>query len=543
MRLRITRVGLCGSSVGLPRTGRSLSAACAVAAMLLSGCSTAQTAAPRPAPAAPVTAERPNVLLILVDDLKPAIHSFGDPVAITPNIDRLVARGTRFELAYANQAVCAPSRMNLMTGARSTSSGIYDFGQNLRDYLPNAVTLPQYFMAAGYRAESIGKVFHIGHNTIGDPQSWSTRPYKDHVIEYVSPEGKALGKTREAALFNEFEIPKGDVWTYARTLARGIAWESPDVPDEAYGDGRVAAKAVGRLDELKSAGQPFFLAVGFARPHLPFSVPKRYWDKYDRAKLPLPAFERMPEGAPAFAGKVGGEINAYAPIDPDTPETQYPEDLKRTLIHGYYAGVSYVDAQIGKLLAELDRTGLSKNTIVVLWGDHGYHLGDHAIWTKHTNYEQATHLPLVFAGPGIGAGQATRQPAETVDIYPTLAALAGLKAPAGPQPIDGTDLTPVLHDPAARVRGYAYHAYPRPNRVGQAIRTERYRLVRWTQEQSGARDYELYDLVADPLETRNLAATQPEIRAQLDALLDAQPKPKPVERQKRVQAAKPAANP
>lgn len=257
-------------------------------------------------------------------------------------------------------------------------------------------------------------------------------------------------------------------------------------------------------------------------------MPKRYWDKYDRAKLPLPTYERMPEGAPAFAGKVGGEINAYAPIDEKVPETEYPEDLKRTLIHGYYAGVSYVDAQIGKLMDELDRTGLAKNTIVVLWGDHGYHLGDHAIWTKHTNYEQATHLPLVFAGPGIGAGKATSQPAETVDIYPTLAALAGLGTPRGPQPIDGTDLTPVLHDPAARVRGYAYHAYPRPGRIGQAIRTERYRLVRWTQEATGARDYELYDMVADPLETRNIAAANPAARAELEAILERQPKPKSV---------------
>jgi iduronate 2-sulfatase len=543
MRQRITKASFRGSAMVRPAVARRLTAACAVAAMLLSaGCAVARDADPKAAPvapAAPAAAERPNVLLILVDDLKPAIHAFGDPVAVTPNIDRLAARGTRFERAYANQSVCAPSRMNLMTGARSTSTGIYDFGQNLREYLPNAVTLPQYFMAAGYRAESIGKTFHIGHNTIGDPQSWSTKPYKDHVIEYVSPEGKALGKTREAALFNEFEIPSGDVWTYARTLARGIAWESPDVPDEAYGDGRVAAKAVTRLGELKASGQPFFLAVGFARPHLPFAVPKHYWDLYDRAKLPLPTFERMPEGAPAYAGKVGGEINAYAPIDADTPEAQYPEALKRTLIHGYYAGVSYVDAQIGKLMAELDRTGLSKNTIVVLWGDHGYHLGDHAIWTKHTNYEQATHLPLLFAGPGIGAGAATGQPAETVDIYPTLAALAGLKRPAGPQPIDGTDLTPVLHDPAARVRDYAYHAYPRPNRIGQAIRTERYRLVRWTQEQTGARDYELYDLVADPLETRNVAGEQPAVKARLEAILDTQPKPKSVNlRQQRAAATK-----
>lgn len=526
MPLHITKASLRGSAAGLFGIRHRISATCAIAAALLSaGCASVREPAPL---ALPVVAERPNVLLILVDDLKPAIRAFGDPVAVTPNIDRLAARGTRFQLAFANQAVCAPSRMNLMTGARSTTTGIYNFGQNLRDYLPNAVTLPQYFMANGYRAESFGKTFHIGHNTVGDPQSWSAPPYKDHVIEYVSPEGKALGKTREAALFNEFEIPPGDVWDYSSTLKRGLAWESPDVSDEAYGDGRVASRAIARLGELRGSNQPFFLAVGFARPHLPFSVPRHYWDMYDRAKLPLPSFERMPKGAPAFAGKIGGEINAYAPIDEKTREAQYPEELKRTLIHGYYAGVSYVDAQIGKLMAELDRTGLSKNTIVVLWGDHGYHLGDHAIWTKHTNYEQATRIPLLFAGPGIGAGKATTQPAETADIYPTLAALAGLARPQGPQPLDGVNLTPVLHDPVARVRGYAYHAYNRPNRIGQAIRTERYRLVRWTQERTGARDYELYDLVADPLETRNIAAEQRGVKAQLDAILDTQPKPKPV---------------
>lgn len=485
--------------------------------------------ATRPAPTTP-EATRPNVLLIMVDDLKPAIRGYGDPVAVTPNLDRLIARGTRFDLAYANQAVCAPSRINLMSGARSTSSGIYDFGQNLRDYMPNVVTLPQYFMRAGYLAESYGKTFHVGHNTVGDPQSWSAPAYKDHVIEYASKAGKARGRTREAALFNEFEVPDGDVWSYAKTLKRGIAWEAPDVPDDAYADGRVAAKAARRLDELKEGTKPFFLAVGFARPHLPFSVPKRYWNLYDRATLPLPSYEEMPRNAPPYAGKVGGEINAYSPLDPKVREKDYPEALKRTLIHGYYAGVSYVDAQIGKVLDELDRTGLAKNTIVVLWGDHGYHLGDHAIWTKHTNYEQATRQPIVFAGPGVRAGQATRQPAETVDIYPTLTALAGLGKPSGPQPIDGSDLTPVLRDGSKRVDAYAYHAYPRPQRIGQAIRTERYRLVRWTRESDGKREWELYDMVKDPDETQNIASAEPAIRAQLDALLDKEPQPKPVRR-------------
>ncbi|WP_236555132.1 sulfatase [Novosphingobium sp. 9U] len=471
---------------------------------------------------------QPNVLLILVDDLKPAIHAYGDPVAVTPHIDRLIARGTRFDLAYANEAVCAPSRFNLMTGSRSTTSGIYDFGQNLRDYLPNAVTLPQYFKAAGYETESMGKVFHIGHGTIGDPQSWSVPPHKDHVIEYLTPEALRLGHTSEEALFNEFELPDEDVWDYARTLPRGLAYESPDVPDEAYADGRTAKFAIDRLEALKGGAKPFFLAAGFARPHLPFSVPKKYWDLYDPTKLPMPTFERLPEGAPAFAGKVGGEITAYAPVPKDVPEAQYPDALKRKLIHGYYAGVSYTDAQIGKLLDELDRTGLSRNTVVVLWGDHGYHLGDHAMWTKHTNYEQATHIPLVFAGPGVAPGKVTHQLAETVDIYPTLATLSGLPAPKGPQPIDGISLAPVLRHASQRLRSYAYHAYNRPHRWGQAIRTNRYRLVRWTRDVDGERTYELYDLLGDPGETRNLAHDRPGVLRRLDRILDGQPPPAPL---------------
>lgn len=226
-------------------------------AALLACFASCTSVAQAPTRAAPgKTPERPNILLILVDDLKPALRSFGDRTAISPNIDRLAARGTRFDLAFSNQAVCAPSRINLMTGARSTSTGIYDFGMNLREYLPNAVTLPQYFKAAGYHAESMGKVYHTGHNTAGDPASWSVPHHKDHVIEYVAPENKLPGGTREEALFNEVDVPPGDVFEYARTLPRGAAWEKPDVPDQAYADGRTAAHAVSRLRALRGTGRP-----------------------------------------------------------------------------------------------------------------------------------------------------------------------------------------------------------------------------------------------------------------------------------------------
>ncbi|WP_294358217.1 sulfatase [uncultured Sphingomonas sp.] len=480
----------------------------------------------KPRPPEETAAQRPNVLLIMIDDLKPTLRSFGDRTAISPNIDRLAARGSRFEHAYANQAVCAPSRINLMTSRRSTSTGIYEFGMDVRDYIPNAVTLPQLFKQQGYTAESYGKVFHVGHGSHDDPQSWSRPPVKDHVIEYVERASTGGQPTQEEALFNEVPIT-GNVWTYARSLGRGVAWESPDVPDDAYADGRIAARASKRLAELKASGTPFFLAVGFARPHLPFSVPKRYWDMYDPAKLPMPDFERLPDGAPAFAGKLGGEIAAYKPVPEGSKSgADYSPELKRKLIHGYYAGVSYVDAQIGKVLDTLDRQGLAKNTIVVLWGDHGWHLGDHGIWTKHTNFEQAVRQPLIIAGPGTGkAGQAPRQIAETVDVYPTLVKLAGLAYPKTMQPVDGIDLSPALRNPARVVKPYAYHAYNRPGRIGQAVRTADYRLVRWTLEGSGARDYELYDLTRDPGETRNMVAVMPQVKARLERYLDAQPRP------------------
>src|SRR5690606_18293144 len=241
--------------------------------------------------------QRPNVLLILVDDLRPAIGAYGDPVAVTPNIDKLAANGFKFENAYSNQAVCAPSRFNLLLGSRSSSSGIYGFGQNFRDYYPDAVTLPQYFKQHGYHTESMGKVFHIGHNTYADEASWSVPHHKDLVIEYVDPESKKEGFTREEALFSN---------QLAQGLPRGLAWESPDVADDAYADGRVAQRAVERLRALKiQADQPFFLAVGFARPHLPFSVPQRYWDLYDEHTFPLPGRTVRPEGAPPYAVKYG----------------------------------------------------------------------------------------------------------------------------------------------------------------------------------------------------------------------------------------------
>jgi iduronate 2-sulfatase len=470
-------------------------------------------------------AEKPNVLLILVDDLKPALGCYGDKTARTPHIDALAACGLRFELAYCNQAVCAPSRFTLMLGSHSTSTGLYGLGSRLRQVLPKAVTLPQHFARHGYRTESLGKVFHIGHGNEGDPISFGSPHFHEKVIEYVDPASTDGGKlTREEAYFTNQKL--GQI----RSLPRGAAFESPDAKDIDYADGRVAEETIKRLRAAKQrrekAGTPFLITIGFARPHLPFSAPKKYWDLYNPAKLPMPKHERLPVGAPAVAGKRGGEITNYKPVP---QQGTIDSDLKRKLIHGYYASVSFTDAQVGKVIAELDRLNLTKNTIVVLWGDHGFHLGDLGIWTKHTNYEQANRIPLLFIAPGVtAANSATRQLAESVDVYPTLAELAGLPKPQGPQPMDGKSLVPVLRDPAARVRDHAYHAYPR-RKLGRCIRTERYRLVEWKSiDQKDAKpEYELYDYVTDPLETRNLAGERQRVIATLKAKLAEYPPPVP----------------
>lgn len=476
---------------------------------------------------------KPNVLLILVDDLKPALGCYGDMVAQTPHLDALAARGMRFDLAYCNQAVCAPSRFTLMLGSHSTSTGLYGLGSDLRARLPNALTLTQHFAKhGGYRTESLGKVYHIGHGNEGDPDSFSVPHFGDKVIEYLDPASTDGGKlTREEALFTNEKLDQ------IKSLPRGAAYESPVAEDDAYADGRVAKETIKRLELAKERcereGTPFFMAVGFVRPHLPFSAPKKYWDLYDAATLPMPERESAPGGAPDVAGKRGGEIAAYDPV-PEGRNAVFSDELKRNLIHGYYASTSYVDAQIGKVIAALDQLGLDGNTIVVLWGDHGFHLGDLGIWTKHTNYEQANRIPLLIVAPGVTTpGSATKQLAETVDLFPTLAELAGLPAPGGPQPVDGLSLVPVLRDPSTRVRDHAFHAFPKA-KLGRAIRTERFRLVEWKTPGDPVETaaLELYDYLDNPGETTNLAAGKPEIVKELQAILARYPEAVALEKRK-----------
>lgn len=448
--------------------------------------------------------ERPNVLFICVDDLKPLLGCYGDQRIKTPNFDRLAKRGVRFDLAYCNQAVCAPSRMALLTGLRPQTLGIYDFGRSFRQVRPDAVTMPQFFRSHGYRTASLGKIFHVGHGNQDDKPSWSEPSVKGDVVNYV----EFTGDSREEALFTN-RSPAG--------LPRGPAWEAPDVADDAYPDGQLAREAVRRLEAAKGGAEPWFLALGFVKPHLPFCAPKRYWDLYERVTFALPAVNKPPAGSPGYASHNSGELRNYEPTPGKGP---VDDDMARTLIHGYHAAVSYVDAQVGLVLDALDHTGLSENTIVVVWGDHGWHLGDHGMWCKHSTYEQAARIPLFIVAPGVKPA-ASSAPIESVDLYPTLSALAGLPAPSG---LDGVDQGPALRGGAAP-RDHIIHVYPRGERLGRAIRTARYRLVEWKKIGAPAdtADFELYDYQEDPQETRNLAKEQPEVLATMRTILARHP--------------------
>jgi iduronate 2-sulfatase len=339
-------------------------------------------------------------------------------------------------------------------------------------------------------------------------------------VHYALKEHADANKnSREAALFNNAGGAK------AKDLSKGVAYESADVPDNLYPDGQTADEAIKRLDNAaKDPKQPFFLAVGFVKPHLPFCAPKKYWDLYDPSTFKLAERRTPPDGAPPFAPTNWGELRNYAGMPEKGP---VPDDDARMLIHGYHAAVSYVDAQVGRVLAALEKDALAKNTIVVLWGDHGWHLGDHGQWCKHTNYEEAAHIPLIVFDPRVKhGGTRTDSMVESVDVYPTLCKLADLPVPKG---LDGTSFAQVIEDPAAPTKDYIIHAYPRGERIGRAVRTARYRLVEWKVpgEDPKKAIYELYDYEDDPGENKNLAMDKPKVVKELGAILAKQPEAMP----------------
>jgi arylsulfatase A-like enzyme len=430
--------------------------------------------------------ERPNVLFILVDDLRPELGAYGVERAVTPNIDRLASQGVLFERAYTQQAVCAPSRAVLLTGLRPDSTRIYDLNTPVRSVMPEHVTLPQHFRRHGYTTVALGKVYHHDDD---DPQGWSVGP--------IEPEGEWRGRGHLSAeairAVEAYEAEHHD------RSGRGPAYEAPAVPDTAYEDGKIANRAIEQMRRLRD--QPFFLAVGFKKPHLPFNAPRKYWDLYPPEQIRLPDNYFKPEGVTPYSLANFGELRNYTVIPKQGPVS---DEKARGLIRGYLAATSYVDAQIGRVLEELDRLGLAENTVAVLWGDHGFKLGEHAEWVKHTNFEIDTRVPLMVRSPGTTrAGGRSRAFVETVDIYPTLSELAGLPAPAH----QGLSFAPLLWDPNRAWKRAAFSQYPRGGGVmGRGIRTDRYHYIEW--QRGPTREVvarEIYDHQVDPQENRNLA--------------------------------------
>jgi arylsulfatase A-like enzyme len=459
---------------------------------------------------------KPNVLFIAVDDLRPEIGCYGNAIVKTPNIDRLAARGMVFTHAYCQQAVCSPSRSSLLTGRRPDATRVYDLETHFRVALPDAVTLPQHFKANGYYCAALSKIYHHGFE---DGRSWSephwypsgqtidTDPvdWTKRIVKKVGPgvkEYEAPAAPRPPADNDKPNAGK------AAKAAKGPAYEVSAKEDDQLPDGATAAEAVRRLHDLKSKREPFFLAVGFLKPHQPFVAPKKYWDLYDPAKIPTPLIDHLPTGAPAFAGHPNGELHSYANVPAGNP---IPEDLARTLRHGYYAAISYTDAQVGRLLDALEKEGLADNTIIVLWGDHGWQLGDHGLWHKHTNFELATRAPLIISMPKQKtAGQKCDAPVEFVDIYPTLAEVCGLPIPTG---LDGVSLKKWIDYPSLPAAKVAISQYPRGGAqtgnlplMGYSIRDARWRLTLWRDTRTGAiAATELYDEQNDPAESKNVA--------------------------------------
>lgn len=431
-----------------------------------------------------------NVLFIAVDDLRPEVNASGSNVIKTPNLDRIAARGTTFDRAYCQQAVCSPSRSSLMTGRRPDATRVWDLETHFRTALPDAVTVAQYFKDHGYHSQGMGKIYHGGFD---DAPSWSVPWQTPRAPQYATAEALKLQSTH----------------VDNKGRGRGPAYESADVSDDTYTDGKTARLAAQTLAKLKQAGKPFFLAVGMAKPHLPFVAPKKYWDLYDPAKIYVPAFQKLPAGAPGFVGHTNGELASYAGIPKNGV---IDETLARRLRHGYYAATSYMDAQVGLVLDALEKEGLADSTVVVLWGDHGWQLGEHGLWHKHTNFEVSARSPLIISAPGQkAAGRKSLSLAEFIDIYPTLADLCGLPKP---KDVEGVSLKPVLDDAAASVRPVAISQYPRSDAgkslMGYSIRDDRWRLTLWRDRKDNTiHATELYDEVSDPHETVNVA-TKPE---------------------------------
>lgn len=436
-------------------------------------------------------AAKPNVLFIAVDDMNNDLGCYGHPLVKSPNIDRLAARGVRFDRAYCQFPLCSPSRSSLMTGLRPSTTRVFDLKYHFRTGLPDVVTLPQLFQKNGYFAARVGKIYHygnpgdIGTSGLDDPPSWN---------QVVNPAGR--DKT----------VLEPEITNYSPARGLGSAMcrlSDATGKDEEHTDGKVATEAVRLLEAHRN--EPFFLAVGFYKPHTPYVAPKKYFDLYPLEKITLP-------GDPTAA--VQGVPQPALLSTRPWPYFGVTTDQARECKQAYYAAISFVDAQIGRVLDALDRLKLRENTIVVFWSDHGYHLGEHGLWMKQSLFEESARVPWIIAAPGRKAvGKASRRTVEFVDMYPTLADLAGL---APPKNLAGASLRPLLDDPAASWNRPAFTQVQRGAFPGYSVRTERWRYIEWDDAKQGA---QLYDENADPHELHNLvddpkhAATLAELKA------------------------------
>ena len=475
--------------------------------------------------------KKPNILFISVDDLKPTIGSFGDDFAVTPNIDKLSETSTVFLNNHTQLAICAASRVSFLTGLRPDKTKVWDLKTKMRDVNPDVLTLPEHFKNNGYQTIGVGKIYDPRAVDGGrDRRSWSVPFVTQNQLTF--PDGYSFpsggfyqGKENRAvrAKLRQEAIDKGvnNLNKYESERFKP-PYENADVPDGAYMDGAIANRAVELLDQMDNT-KPFFLAVGFLRPHLPFNAPTKYWNLYKEEEIQLAEFQTKSKNPVDIAYKGGWEINTYkAPgieyIENDEGLLILPDDIQRKLIHGYYAATSYIDAQIGLVLKKLKEKGLDKNTIIVLWGDHGFHLGDHSQWTKHTNFEQSTRSPLLIKDPRINKTINVDSPTEFIDVFPTLCELAKLEIP---EELDGISLKPQILGEQTTSKIFAVSQYPRHgNIMGYSFRTKRHRYSVWVNNKKSFEPIyiediyaeELYDYTNDPLETENIIDNSEQLR-------------------------------
>ncbi len=428
-----------------------------------------------------MTNSKPNILFIAVDDLRPELNCYGVSQIKSPNLDKLAEQSLVFNRAYCNIPVCGASRASLLTGTRPTRHRFIDFDTWKDEEMPGNPSLPMTFKNNGYRTISNGKVYHHDKD---DSSAWD-EIWHSKLNNYVLESNILLGETGKT---------------------RGLPFENADVPDEAYKDGEIAAKAISDLKKLKEKNQPFFLAVGFIKPHLPFNAPSKYWDMYKREDISLPENYLQPESTPAAAFHNFGELRNYGEVPKKGPVS---DEMAKELIHGYYACVSYMDAQVGKVLDELEALGLAENTIVVLWGDHGWNLGDHMMWCKHCTFESSLRTPLILKVPGKTKGDRTEAITEYIDIYPSLCELAGIELP---DHLEGESFVSLING-GSRQKDYAVSKFK--DAVTLVKGTQFY--TEFTNDSGEPYARMLFDHATDPLELDNLAE-KPEYSATVEKL-------------------------